>query len=103
MSKAPVTEPFGRRAARLTSPQGLLALELDERKGEIFEQIDGLAAFLVCRALRREAAVIVKRSSNGNHLSFKGLNPIQTRLITDIYSVQQLHSRGNGSFPKKLQ
>jgi hypothetical protein len=101
MSKPTISEPFGRRAARLSSPHGLLALELEEGKGNLFDQIDGLNAFVSCRALRGEAEVIVERSSEGDHLSIKDLNPIQTQILENIYAVQHQHSRGTWFLPEK--
>src|SRR6516162_2005715 len=101
MSKPTISEPFGRRAARLSSPHGLLALELEEGKGNLFDQIDGLNAFVSCRALRGEAEVIVERSSEGDHVSIKDLNPIQTEILENIYAVQHQHSRGTWFLPEK--
>jgi hypothetical protein len=101
MSEATISEPFGRRAARLTSSELLLALEEEEGKNEFFGQVDSLAAFAIGRTLRGEAAVIVEGARDKEHVVIAGLDPRQEKALANIYSVEQQHLRGAWFLPEK--
>jgi hypothetical protein len=101
MSEATIFTPFGRRAARLTSSDLLLALEEEEQKEELFREVDSLAAFVIRRSLKGEVTVIVERTLDREDVVFTGLDSRQEELLKNIYSLEQQHSRGTWFLPEK--